>query len=146
MDWSESSHQQAEHYCLHGCPRPTLVKSVRRHLRRYGIAPSRHSEEWQLAWRWACDIGASYHHFHWPSVSEIGAQYLLLVLAKMKNDQALRLPHRAAKQVPAAVITKLGSQVLPAHGFNNAVLSLFEQVDPVQEAQQIKSSAGPQAG
>jgi hypothetical protein len=91
---------------------------VRRHLRSYGIHPSRWSPDWHLAWKWAHDIGRSYYHFQWPSAAEIGAQYLLLVLAKMKEERYLRLPHRAAQQASAAVLVRLGGQALPAIGFS----------------------------
>lgn len=117
MTWETSSRDRAEHHCLPETPKAKLDRSVRRHLRLYGITTNRWSEKWSLAWQWAYEIGRSYYHFHWPNASEIGAQYLLLVLAKMKNDRALRLPHRATQRAPAAVVAKLGGEAPLAISF-----------------------------
>jgi hypothetical protein len=116
MTSNSPARERPEHHYLAGQPKARLVKSVRRHLRLYGIQPHRYSQEWMLAWHWAHAVGASYYHFHWPSASEISAQYLLLVLAKMKSENDLRLPHRAAKVVPDGVRARLGEQ-LPLIGF-----------------------------
>jgi len=74
---------------------------VRSHLWRYGIRPQH--TPWIAAWSWANAIANSYFHTHWPSASEIGTQYLLLLLAEMKRNHALRLPYRANKVMPEQV-------------------------------------------
>lgn len=95
----------AEARDLPGWPSKRLVKLVRSHLWRYGIRPK--YELWQLTWSWASAIANSYFHPSWPSTHEIATQYLLLLLAQMKDDHALRLPHRADKAMPEAVRARL---------------------------------------
>ena len=101
----------AEQRDLPGWPKKRLVKAVRRHLWRYGIRPR--GQPWRAAWSWASAIANSYFHTHWPSASEIATQYLLLLLAEMQGNDALRLPFRASKVVPAEVRAMLPSNPLP---------------------------------
>ncbi len=96
----------AEERSLPGWPRKKLVREVRRHLSSYGIRPTRHSL-WRATWTWAEAIARSYYHTHWPMGSEIGTQYLLLLLAEMKSNSALRLPFRADKIIPQEVAALL---------------------------------------
>ena len=83
-------HDMAEDHSLPGWPKKKLVKEVRRHLSHYGIRPVR-SELWRATWAWAEAIARSYWHTHWPLPSEIGTQYILLLLIEMKAE-----PHAAA--------------------------------------------------
>lgn len=96
----------AEEHSLPGWPKKKLVKDVRRHLWHYGIRPTK-SMIWQATWSWAEAIARSYWHTHWPLPSEIGTQYILLLLAEMKSSSMLRLPYRAQKIVPAEVAAML---------------------------------------
>jgi hypothetical protein len=83
---------------LPGGPSKLLVRRVRSHLSLYGIRPKR--EPWRLTWEWANEIANSYWSTtrkHWPFVTEIATQYLVLVLARMKESGSLRLPFRAEK-------------------------------------------------
>lgn len=82
---------------LPGWPKKRLVKQVRSHLWHYGIRPK--GEAWRKAWSWAHAIANSYFRTHWPLASEIATQYVLLLLAQMKRNRALSLPHRAGKVV-----------------------------------------------
>lgn len=101
----------AEQRDLPGWPKRRLVKDVRRHLSHYGIRPQH--TPWIAAWSWANAIANSYFHTHWPSSSEIGTQYLLLLLAEMKRNLALRLPYRANKVIPAQVRAMLPGNPVP---------------------------------
>jgi hypothetical protein len=92
----------AEERSLPGWPKKRLVREVRRHLWHYGIRPVK-SEIWRATWTWADAIARSYWHTHWPMASEIGTQYILLLLAEMKGSFMLRLPCRAGEIVPADV-------------------------------------------
>lgn len=96
----------AEERSLPGWPKKKLVKEVRSHLWHYGIRPTKH-DIWRAAWTWASAIARSYWHVHWPLPSEIGTQYILLLLAEMKESCMLRLPYRAQDIVPAEVAAML---------------------------------------
>lgn len=98
----------AEDHSLPGWPKKTLVKEVRRHLSHFGIRPVR-SEIWRATWAWADAIARSYWHVSWPLPSEIGSQYILLLLLDMKQSSMLRLPYRANDHVPIEV-----ARLLPA--------------------------------
>jgi hypothetical protein len=102
----------AENRYLPGIPKQSLVKAVRAHLRGYGIRPKGdHDPTWHLTWQWAAKIAKSYlWREHWPNSMEIATQYVLLLLCQMRQDQALKLPHRAAEQCPPAVAEALGAQ------------------------------------
>ena len=101
----------AEQQDLPGWPKKRLVKDVRRHLWRYGIRP-RHTP-WIATWSWASAIANSYFHTSWLSASEISTQYLLLLLAEMKGNHALRLPYRAGKVIRAQVRAFLPGNPVP---------------------------------
>jgi hypothetical protein len=96
----------AEDRNLPGWPKKKLVKEVRSHLWHYGIRPSKFTI-WQATWTWAHAIARSYWHVHWPLPTEIASQYLLLLLADMKSSCMLRLPYRAAEQLPPEVAAML---------------------------------------
>jgi len=100
----------AEEHSLPGWPKKTLVKEVRRHLCHYGIRPIKF-EIWQATWAWAHAIARSYWHVNWPLPSEIGTQYILLLLVEMKGSCMLKLPYRANEFVPLEV-----ARLLPAVG------------------------------
>lgn len=97
---------------LKGSPSKLLIRKVRRHLKGYGIIPT--AKHWRLAWEWAALVANSYQcddmmigqfkarRPRWPSPSEIGAQYLALVLAEMRDMHALKLPYRAVDRCPIA--------------------------------------------
>ena len=91
----------AEQRDLPGWPKKRLVREVRSHLWRHGIRLQR--TPWLAAWSWAKAVANSYFYPHWPTSSEIGTQYLLLLLAEMKRNHALRLPFRANKVIPEQV-------------------------------------------
>ena len=96
----------AEEHSLPGWPKKKLVKDVRRHLSHYGIRPLKFTI-WQATWSWAYAIARSYYHLHWPSPSEIGTQYILLLLIEMQQSYLLRLPCRAKEILPAEVAAML---------------------------------------
>ncbi len=52
---------------------------------------------------WANAIANSYYHTHWPLPSEIGAQYVFLLLCEMQQHLSLKLPYRANKVLPDEV-------------------------------------------
>ena len=89
----------AEERSLPGWPKKKLVKEVRRHLSYYGFRPVKQAA-WQAAWSWANKIAHSYFHVHWPLPSEIGTQYILLLLAEMHDSHCLRLPYQAREILP----------------------------------------------
>jgi hypothetical protein len=95
-----------EERSLPGWPKKRLVREVRRHLWHYGTRPTRFML-WQATWNWADEIASSYFHKHWPLPSEIGTQYLLLLLSEMKGSCTLRLPYRAAEHLPPEVAALL---------------------------------------
>jgi len=96
----------AEERSLPAWPKKRLVKDVRRHLWHYGIRPVR-SDIWRATWTWAYAIARSYWHTHWPMASEIGTQYILLLLVEMTQSCMLRLPYRASDHVPPEVVALL---------------------------------------
>ena len=96
----------AEDRTLPGWPKKKLVKEVRRHLSHYGIRPVKF-EIWRATWVWADAIAHSHWHVHWPMPSEIGTQYILLLLIEMKRSCMLRLPYRAEEIVPPEVAALL---------------------------------------
>ena len=101
----------AEQRDLPGWPKKRLVKAVRSHLWRYGIRPQR--TPWLAAWSWASAVAHTYFHTHWPSATEISTQYLLLLLADMKTNRALRLPYRASQVMPDPVRGMLPANPVP---------------------------------
>lgn len=96
---------------LPGWPTKALVKRVRSHLWRYGIRPKGHA--WRAAWTWAYAIATSYWRTTWPMPSEIATQYLVLLLAEMRDNCALKLPYRADKVMPEEVQERLASNAVP---------------------------------
>jgi hypothetical protein len=102
----------AEERSLPGWPKKRLVKDVRRHLWRYGIRPTK-SDAWRATWAWAEKIARSYWHMHWPLPSEIGTQYILLILTEMKQSYMLRLPDRAKEHIPPEVVAMLPATQQP---------------------------------
>lgn len=88
----------AEARDLPGWPKKKLVKLVRAHLWRYGIRPQ--GETWWATWSWASAVARSYYYTNWPTPHEIGSQYLLLLLAQMHANHALKLPYRAHQVIP----------------------------------------------
>lgn len=101
----------AEDKELPGWPTKRLVKRVRSHLWSYGIRPK--GNAWRAAWSWASAIANSYYRTHWPLPSEIATQYVLLLLAEMKETRALKLPYRADKVVPDEVRRLLPGNSVP---------------------------------
>jgi len=100
----------AEERSLPGWPKKRLVKEVRQHLRLYfGAVPKIYGDAWRLAWEWADQVADSYMgRKHWPSPAEIATQYMVLLLAAARESYMLRLPCRAAKEMPPAVAELLG--------------------------------------
>jgi hypothetical protein len=98
-----------EHHELPGLPRAKLVREVRRHLRFYGIVPPRDDTTWRMAWQWAHAIALFYWRTRWPLASEIGSQYVLLLLTRIRNDVALKLPFRWDQRMPAIVAERLSN-------------------------------------
>jgi hypothetical protein len=96
----------AEDRTLPGWPKKKLVKDVRRHLSHYGIRPVKF-DIWRATWAWAEAIARSYWHVHWPLPSEIGTQYILLLLVEMEKSCMLKLPYRATEVVPTEVAAML---------------------------------------
>lgn len=97
----------SEKNILSGSPSNRLVKDVRRHLWRYlRCRPEKESKNWLDAWKWADACRYERVKFtstlakKWPMPSEIATQYLMLVLAEMKQFHALRLPYAAERCVP----------------------------------------------
>ena len=76
-------------------PTPALERSVKRHLGSYGIRIR--PELWRLTWEWANAVRDTYGAGgrHWPPATEIGAQYVALLLNQMRGELALKLPSRA---------------------------------------------------
>jgi len=96
----------AEDETLPGWPKKRLVKDVRKHLWRYGIRPVR-TDIWRAAWKWADAVAHSYYSIRWPLPSEIGTQYIFLLLLEMQRSHLRRLPYRAKTAVPSEVVTFL---------------------------------------
>lgn len=101
---------------LPGCPRPRLVRQVRRWLATFGIRPQR--DQWLLTWEWARNIARSYSRTMWPSIREIAAQYMVVLLAEMRKMGTLGLPYRAGRpeMLPDAIraLEAAGALALPA--------------------------------
>jgi hypothetical protein len=120
---------------LPGRPRKKLVKDVRSVLWRYlRCRPQRADRTWRMAWAWAEACGRrdamwTKYSCKWPAANEIASQYLLLVLADMREMRALRLPWRAAECVPPAVVELLGGPALPRLHYNS---SAQEPSDAIQ--------------
>jgi len=112
----------AEDHSLPGWPKKKLVKEVRRHLSHFGIRPVR-SNIWRATWAWAHAIARSYWHVNWPLPSEIGTQYILLLLVEMKSSCMLKLPYRANEIVPLEV-----ARLLPAVG-QPGILAIASEVE-----------------
>jgi hypothetical protein len=96
----------AESRDLPGWPKKKLVKDVRRQLSSYGIRPTV-SKLWHETWEWARKICRSYVYPSWPIPSEIAAQYVFLLLLEMQANHALKLPYRAAEQLPEGLKQRL---------------------------------------
>src|SRR3974390_2115817 len=104
----------AEERSLPGWPKKRLVKEVRNHFSLYGFLPVKQSA-WLAAWDWANRIAHSYFIVHWPLPSEIGSQYILVLLAQMQESHMLRLPYQARETLPPDVAALLAA--LPQQGF-----------------------------
>lgn len=102
----------AEDRQLPGWPRKKLVKAVRQHLWSYGIRPTS-IRLWTETWAWASQITRSYVFPRWPLPSEIGTQYVVLLLLEMRNNRHLRLPHRANQHLPSSLRLKIEGNPLP---------------------------------
>ncbi len=102
----------AEDRALPGWPKKRLVKAVRRHLWSYGIRPTS-AKLWQETWTWASQITRSYVYPRWPLPSEIGSQYVALLLLEMSANRGLRLPHRAMEQMPLPLRERINGHPLP---------------------------------
>jgi hypothetical protein len=126
----------AEDHSLPGWPTKKLVKEVRRHLSHFGIRPIK-SEIWRATWAWADAIARSYWHVSWPLPSEIGSQYILLLLLDMKQSSMLRLPYRASEFVPTEV-----ARLLPA--VHSGVLAIADGTKKPRRGRQKKVAATPQ--
>ena len=112
----------AEERSLPGWPKKKLVKEVRRHLSHYGIRPT-WTSLWRATWAWAEKIATSHFYTHWPLPSEIGTQYIVLLLAQIHDSHQLRLPYRAKESLPpevAALLPALQQQGVPAVEFGAA--------------------------
>jgi hypothetical protein len=96
----------AESRDLPGWPKRKLVKQVRQQLASYGIRPSL-SKLWHEMWAWSSKITSSYIFPRWPLASEIASQYVFLLLLEMQANHALKLPYRAAEQVPEGLKQRL---------------------------------------
>lgn len=96
----------AESRDLPGWPKKKLVVQVRRQLASFGIRPSL-PRLWLETWQWASQITNSYVFPRWPLLSEIAAQYMVLLLLEMQANHALKLPYRAAEQQPPSVRLRL---------------------------------------
>ena len=105
---------------------------MRKHLSHYGIRPVKFTL-WQATWSWANAIAHSYFHVHWPLPSEIGTQYILLLLAEMQESRLLRLPYRARESLPsevAAVLPVLQQQGFPTIEVGAAKAQREAQAEP----------------
>lgn len=101
----------AEARDLPGWPKKKLVRLVRAHLWHYGIRPQ--GETWRATWSWASAVARSYYYTNWPTPYEIGSQYLLLLLAQMHANHALKLPHRAHQVIPPEALRLLPASPIP---------------------------------
>lgn len=118
----------AEDWSLPGGPRKKLVREVRKHLRHYGLVPGKCQYTiWRNTWAWAYEVAKSYMpaivgpkgkrrfsgRYRWPIPSEIGAQYVALLLADMRDSRQLNLPYRAGECIPPQIAVAL-TPLLPA--------------------------------
>lgn len=114
---------------LPGDPSKLLIRKVRRHLKTYGIIPrgtyATRNHLWRMTWEWAWSVALSYDQFRlmteahrrrhrWPRASEIGAQYVALLLAEMRDNRDLKLPYRAADHCPIATRIALAPMAFDA--------------------------------
>ena len=102
----------AEDRQLPGYPKKRLVRDVRRHLWSYGMRPTS-SKLWRETWLWANHIRLSYVFPRWPLASEIGAQYVVLLLLEMGDNRQLKLPHRAMQHIPPSMQQRIEGNPLP---------------------------------
>lgn len=93
---------------LPGRPSRLLVRRVRSHLSLYGIRPK--DREWIATWQWAYAIANSYWREHWPLATEIGTQYIVLLLAAMKENHALKMPFRSEVGMPERLTAIAGTR------------------------------------
>ncbi len=109
---------------LPGHPPARQIREVRRALKSYGITPQ--FRYWRLTWQWANKVRLSYPvaRPRWPRATEMGAQYMAILLADMRDNYALKLPYRAAEQIPPEVsialvplkpLAQTQPAALPAH-------------------------------
>lgn len=126
----------AEDRTLPGWPKKRLVREVRSHLWHYGIRPTKLTI-WRATWTWADAIARSYWHVHWPLPSEIGTQYILLLLIEMKNSCMLKLPYRAADHVPPDVAT-----MLPTTQASGILAIVSEPEKPKRRRRRLMSDNG----
>lgn len=91
-----------------------LAKTVRRHLKRFGISPVK--PLWALTWKWAKQISDSYYVQRWPTSREIASQYLCLLLGHMQSEKSIKMPYRS-DLMPQAV-----EQILRAAADNGSKL------------------------
>jgi hypothetical protein len=110
----------AEERTLPGWPKKKLVLSTKRWLRLFGITPKDAKLRLET-WQWANQIAHSYlSRVLWPTASEIAARYAFLLMLRMHQEHALKLPCRAGQYVPQTVAARLGGgSPLPLIG-NNA--------------------------
>lgn len=115
-----------ERNMLPGAPSAPLIASVRRILKPKGIRPPKCTYDpayklWYATWQWAEAIAQRFDPFlvvkpslrkrcRWPHANEIASQYLLLVLAEMRNEHDLRLPLRAMEYLTPYVAQQLGAE------------------------------------
>lgn len=81
-----------------------MVRAVRQELKRYGIAPVQ--PLWRATWEWAAKVAGSYlFRATWPASGEIACQYVVLLLATIKNEQGrcFKLPFRAGRCITPTV-------------------------------------------
>lgn len=102
----------AEDRVLPGWPKKKLVKEVRRFLSSYGIRPAS-ARLWYETWAWASQIRNSFVYPRWPLPSEIGSQFVFLLLLDMSATRSLRLPFRAMQQIPPALRQRLEGNSVP---------------------------------
>ncbi len=116
---------------LPGHPNPRTIREVRRALKSYGITPQ--FGYWRLMWQWANKVRMSYPtpRPRWPRPSEIGAQYMAILLADMRDNYALKLPYRAAEQIPPEVSIALVA-VKPAPQAEPAALPAHTEPNPTE--------------
>jgi len=109
---------------LAGYPSKTIIRRVATgRWRGMGIRPSR-LETWKLAWEWAAAIKYRNDLFAFGKADpgnakrplagkcqEIATQYLVLLMAQMKENHDLRMPSRAAQYMARG--GSLGASLAP---------------------------------